>query len=108
MSAGDLLDRLHEGWTNRETYVAHLHLTTDDGLVRTASASLHLTEIAEGAVTPEAAGRTLAGLLRRFLAELEDAGLVDEHQAICQDIGSLSRVDWTEVGAAFLDMQDAV
>lgn len=97
-----LREQLAEGWSSPETYYAHLHLTADDGLVETAAAWIGTAAIVEGDVTASVAGELLARLLEEYLDELDDAGLVDEHQAVRADIGSFSRIDWTEVGAAFL------
>lgn len=93
---------IRQGWTNRETYAAYLHLTADDGLVDTATQALSVAEVVEGAVTPELAGQVLGGLLDRHLEELDDARLEDEYRRIRNDVGSFWRVNWTEVGAAFL------
>lgn len=103
MSARALREELARGWSSPETYAAHLHLTADEGLAATATGALLAAAVVEGHVDAEAAGRLLAGLLERFLDELDDAGLIDEHRAVCSDIGSLWRVDWSEVGAAFLE-----
>jgi hypothetical protein len=98
----DIFAELHDGWSNRETYTAYLHLTADEGLVRTGSRTIELAAIVEGGMNAGKAGRILAELLEQHLAELDDARLEDECRAIRDDVGSLWRVDWTEVGAAFL------
>lgn len=103
MNAREMREELAQGWSSPETYAAHLHLTADEGLVWTALKALHIVEVVEGAVTPDLAGQTLAGLLERHLDQLDDAGLVDEYREIRNDVGSFWRVNWTEVGAAFLD-----
>lgn len=102
-----LRELLAAGWSSPETYAAHLHLTADEGLLRTAVESFHVAEVVDGAVDAEMAGAILAGLLERHLSELDDARLEDEYRAIKEDVGSFWRVNWTEVGAALLDSSQA-
>jgi hypothetical protein len=102
-AARDLLEHLSEGWSNPETYAAFLHLTADEGLQETARAALMTALVVEHTLTPGAAGRVLKGLVERFLEDLDDAGLVDEYRALCNDLGSRWRIEWDEIGAAFLD-----
>lgn len=99
----DIFAELLDGWTNRETLAAHVHLTADSGLVRTAVHVLRVVEVVEGDVTPDRAGATLAEILTQHLAQLEDARLEEEYWSIVADIVTPSRVDWTVVGAAFLE-----
>jgi hypothetical protein len=103
-AARELLEHLSEDWSNPETYAAYLHLTADEGLQETALAALTTALVVEHTLTPGAAGRVLKGLVERFLEDLDDAGLVEEYRALCDDLGSRWRIDWAEIGAAFLDV----
>jgi hypothetical protein len=98
----DLIEHLSEGWANPETHAAYLHLTYDEGLQETAYKALTTALVVHPALTPGKAGRVLKGLVERFLDELDDAGLEEEYRALCDDLGSRWRIDWTEIGAAFL------
>ncbi len=98
----DLFGSLSDGWANPETHAAYLELISDSGLVRTAAKILATAERVHGALTAEQAGEEMAGLLQRFLDEVDDAGLDEEMYAVRGNFGSMWRVDWTEIGAAFL------
>jgi hypothetical protein len=102
-AAHELLEHLSDGWSNPETYAAYVHLTADEGLQETAQAALMTALVVEHTLTPGAAGRLLKGLIERFLEDLDDAGLVDEYRALCDDLGSRWRIEWDEIAAAFLD-----
>lgn len=97
-----LIESASDEWSNPETHAAYTHLTADAGLISNAYATLHTAELVTGPLDATSAGKHLAGLLQRFLDELADAGLEDEHHAVRNDLGSLWRIDWTEIGAAFL------
>jgi hypothetical protein len=93
--ARELLAHLSDGWSNPETYAAYVHLSADEGLREHALAAI--------AATPGTADRTMKELVERFLEDLDDAGLVDEYRALCNDLGSRWRIDWAEIATAFRD-----
>lgn len=110
----------YNGWTNRETWAVALYINNDQGWLESVQETLREElgpflraprEVERRAVTSE------AGLLVRQHVET----LLDPQQyrteygeqqpealaIILHDIGSLYRVDWDEIGAAFLaDLED--
>jgi hypothetical protein len=91
-----MCDGTYNGWVNRETWTAALHLTNDEGLylesVTLATASPDclrewVEAEAETVYFPED-GETPAEWIRPLLA----------------NVGSLWRVDWDEVAASLLDV----
>lgn len=114
-------DEQYNGWTNRETWAVALHINNDQGwqesvheALREAAASWDdlnvsggLTGAGEDAI---AAGRA-AVIIRENVEEALDCyetGTVTREQwGAIQDIGSMWRVNWTELGASFLeDLED--
>jgi hypothetical protein len=97
----------HAGWANRETWAVTLWLNNEQG---TQEAVHEALREAAGMQTDGFTASKAGDIVREYLEELFDVdtyggslpgGLVN----MLTDIGSLWRVDWREVGAAFL--QDA-
>jgi hypothetical protein len=91
----ELLEHLSDGWSNPETYAAYVHLSADEGLREHALAAI--------AATSDGADRAMKNLMESYLDDLDDAGLVDEYRALCNDLGSRWRIDWAEIATAFRD-----
>lgn len=82
---------LYHGWTNRETWAAHLHITSDVSIMHHCA----------GATAIE---------IERFISELRDAvqsgtpgvkfGTGYDPIAMLFEIGSLWRVNWDEIADA--------
>ena len=89
----------YQGWTNRETWAANLHLSNDEGLY-TMTRELVATGDAENR-----GPRAAADALETFVTE-ELRGMAADSpglQMMFDEIGSLWRVDWQEVAGAFRD-----
>jgi hypothetical protein len=104
---GTALHECYAGWANRETWAVTLWLNNEQG---TQEAVHEALREAAGMQTDGFAASKAGDIVREYLEELFDVdtyggslpgGLVN----MLTDIGSLWRVDWREVGAAFL--QDA-
>ncbi len=99
-----MTDETYQGWANRETWAVNLHLSNDQGLYD------QVNELAER-VDRDPSG--LADAIRTYVsdellspewwrAEM-DMSMPDEVISIGREIGSLWRVDWDEIAAAWLD-----
>jgi hypothetical protein len=117
-----MCDETYNGWSNRETWAVALHINNDQGwqesvleavrgLVAQGADAWSLDEAPEGAALASLAGE----LIRE---NVEESLTVDDYQAetgyapaiyaVAQDIGSLWRVNWQEIGASFLEGLDNV
>jgi hypothetical protein len=111
-------DETYNGWTNRETWALNLWLTNDQGLYemtreRVADA---VNEYSDGYeqgdgmrlsdILPRIAGETVRAVWEELTdpnGELMDA--VDILQMV-RDVGGEYRVNWDEIGAAWLPEND--
>lgn len=90
------------GWSNRETWAVALHINNDQGWQ-----SEVLTAIAEALESSMELSACEAGEIVRVNVEvvLDSLGRHGPHdvfQLVRDDLGSLWRVDWHELGATFL------
>lgn len=86
----------YNGWTNRETWAAHLHLTNTEWLLGEAR------EYARA----DGWGDTLAGWVRDMFADVIDGSgdyAVQDVRLMVGDVGSLWRVNWKEIRDALLE-----
>lgn len=83
----------YNGWSNRETWAAHLWLSNDEGLYN------ECRRIVLENPEPHRAEQ----IIKEYVSELLDDGDFDQdtQNAMKADIGSLWRVDWLEVAKAF-------
>lgn len=111
----------HNGWTNRETWAVALHINNDQGW----QAVVHeaLDELVRASLDPKTdptlsrdAGYIVRNSVEEALEMLLDAvetaepnlhtgnptGARETYESVREDIGSLWRVNWDELGAAFL------
>jgi hypothetical protein len=92
----------YNGWCNRETWAAALHLSNDEALYRAT------LEILDGFDTEPARATVLGSWVERSWArQLFPAPGDDEDplgllwRSMIADVGSLWRVDWNEVLTSF-------
>ena len=91
------------GWSNRETWAVALHINNDQSWQTTV-----LTAIAEALDSNPELDAFEAGEVARYVVEdvLEALGRHATYAAfrlVRDDLGSLWRVDWHELGGSFLD-----
>lgn len=87
----------YNGWKNRETWAASLHLNNDEGLY------LMVDGWARDVAGEESATRILADMIEEFVSDLFADSPGNEHVSMMRsDVGSLWRVDWFGVADGFL------
>lgn len=100
----------YNGWANRETWAVALHINNDQGWQESVFDALR-ESVNNGHLDIESGyADDKAGEIIR--ENVEEALAIDDYQAetgyapaiyaVAQDIGSLWRVDWQELGASFL------
>lgn len=105
----------YNGWTNRETWALNLWLSNDQGLYemtreRVGEAVSEYTagyEQGDGMnlsdILPRIAGEAVKSLTEELLDPERQLMTPENIITILQDVGSLYRVNWDEIGASFLD-----
>jgi hypothetical protein len=105
----------YEGWTNRETWAVALHINNDEGWQESVHDALRgYRDGVVPKVTPESV-RLAGGIIRESVEQVLDPDAIEVGMGsdyavhyvqhilpIAREIGSLWRVDWDELGAAFL------
>ena len=89
----------YNGWCNRETWAVNLHLSSDEGLYH---ATLYSLASADDPcdVPGREYGEIIHALVDDLFEEHSDDPLI---QSMIHDVGSLWRVDWDEIGKAWID-----
>src|SRR5438045_1044977 len=109
-------DEGYNGWANRETWAVALHINNDQGWQESVHETLRKFRASSGPWGPngytwtesEFTNAHIAGDVIRENVEdrlYPDPDSQEDWRAAAQeiaDIGSLWRVDWTELGASFL------
>jgi hypothetical protein len=95
----------YNGWTNRETWAAHLWLTNEESLYHEATAfGATLNGTADDTRTRE----WFEGLINHLWKCVKDGTpLPFNAEAMLRDIGSVWRIDWRELAAALHEMAGA-
>jgi hypothetical protein len=105
----------YNGWTNRETWAVALHINNDQGWQESVLGALRQS-IADNpdpddeihGVTAYSAGQGIKDSVGLLLDPSQYRDEFGEQQpealaVVAHDIGSLYRVDWTEIGRSFLE-----
>jgi hypothetical protein len=104
-------DMTYNGWTNRETWALNLWLTNDQGLYEMTRE--RVAEALKNATAPEGirvdelrdvhAGEAIKALTEELFDPEEQLMSPENIIIILSDVGSLYRVNWDEIGAAFIE-----
>jgi hypothetical protein len=95
-------EETYNGWTNRETWAAALHLSNDEGLYRFCVDLVREADsIGEAA---ETLGDWFEDEANVVFHPFEDEGVAPEWgRLMLSDVGSLWRVDWYAVAESFVE-----
>jgi hypothetical protein len=99
----------YNGWANRETWALNLVLSNDQGLSEmTQERVKDALETGDDFAYGEASAPGVAGdAVKDLFDELTDLaeGLLSPVQVIelLREVGSVWRIDWREIGAAFIE-----
>ena len=95
----------YNGWSNRETWATALHINNDQYLYETAND--YTRQEVEGhdegeEINSYYLGQTLRSWIEDDLLTLENISGNEGLFSMLTDIGSLYRVDWTEIAESYL------
>ena len=112
------MSETYNGWTNRETWAVGLHINNDQGWQESVIETLTTAQeeyreegcdACEGGETHALPAHKAGDIIRENIEELFESIQSEpdmrsgELISVMQDIGSLWRVNWTELGASFLE-----
>ena len=93
-------DTTYNGWTNRETWAVNLYIENDPTWAWQRDERMReLSEDSTQAEIAEAAESVTHLLLEEYAQEATGASVL----SLMEDIGSLYRVNWLELGQSWLD-----
>lgn len=90
------------GWTNRETWATALHINNQQCWQQSVVDSLREALEANADLSAAEVGEIVRADVDETLDALGRYGGYEDFQLIRDDLGSLWRVDWQELGEAFL------
>ena len=97
-----MIDQTYNGWTNRETWAVNLWLSNDEGLYHETR---DIVRQHEGkAAQADAVKEYVENLMRpAYWRDEMGCTMPEGLEGMRDDIGSLWRVEWSEVAAAFTE-----
>lgn len=95
----------YNGWANRETWACALWLMNDEGLYGMALeyAEAGIAEAVGHGCDPDKAAYYVGPALEGLWDELPDLLGHEETRNMRDDVGSVWRIDWGEIGRAFIE-----
>ena len=100
-------DDTYNGWTNRETWAVALHVNNDQGWQESVHEALRGARVEVGALRAHDAGEVVHGNVEEVLDSISDHDTSSPALLMAaREIGSVWRVNWTELGEAFLEDLD--
>lgn len=91
-----MIDETYNGWTNRETWAAALWINNDQGM----------QEFAYEIVRTDPYGDGIKDWIEELQAEATEGGIEQrEVRLMLNDIGSLWRVNWSEIRDSLIEDQ---
>jgi hypothetical protein len=96
-------DNAYQGWANRETWALMLHVNNDQALSETFREGARLNHEESGNVEEAAKDLAESVFTRQGWADYYGSEWPSWAADAAHEIGSLWRVDWSEVAAALLE-----
>lgn len=95
----------YNGWANRETWALHLWLSNDDWSYESARdrVAVAIGDESDPRRRERLAGEAVKALWEELTDPGEDLLPIDRILRMTRDIGSEYRVEWDEIGAAWLE-----
>jgi hypothetical protein len=87
----------YNGWTNRETWAAMLHIDNDEGLL------LPLLEVAQRNENAREVAEEVEAFITEDVLNFDNVSTNRNAFLMLTDIGSLYRVNWQEIAQSLLD-----
>ena len=106
-TVSDIKRDTYNGWTNRETWAVALWINNDQGMLESVHDAIREAHSMQAGADELTAGKA-GEIVREWLEDLFDldnyaeGGFSRELQSMREDIGSMWRIDWREIGAALL------
>jgi len=95
----------YNGWSNRETWAVALHINNDEGFLETVKEIVN--KKTEFEIEKDDALRDyIDDIIEDYYEALEDGDINKEVQFLIRDVGSLWRVNWTELVKSFQDVKE--
>ena len=91
-------DREYNGWTNRETWAVNLWLSNDEGIYSMArEVAAQDVDVRGGKLYPHEREDAVKDWVEDLLDPEGELGVWKEQAIMARDVGSIWRVNWTEI-----------